>query len=357
MCYKVRLITLFISLFIISNIQAQGSKKEEALKLGVQAIKLIDEGKTAESITLLEEAQKLDPDNINYPYEIAYAKYIDKDYAAAGKILEKLSKHKDVSDNIFQLLGNSYSMQKQPEKALEAYDRGLKVFPKSGKLFLEKGNIYWMKDDFLKALEFYEDGIEADPKFPSNYYRATRIYCSSSEKMWGLIYGEIFMNMERSTSRTAEISELLYETYVGAIDVSSDTSSSIHFCRVIITAPEKGKFKMPFCMTYEQSMILAIIGEKEINLSALNNIRTRFIEFYFNEKKDKEYPNILFSFNKKIMDAGHFDAYNNWLLMKGDEESSIKWAESHPGKWESFIKWFTDNRLVIDEKNYFHSEQ
>lgn len=39
---------------------------------------------------------------------------------------------------------------------------------------------------------------------------------------------------------------------------------------------------------------------------------------------DKEYPNILFSFQKQVKDAGHIEAYNHWILMKGDEEAFQK---------------------------------
>lgn len=57
------------------------------MKKGLEAIKLMDNGKFDESIKLLEEAQKLDPKKFDYPYEIAYAHYIQEDYKGAIKIL------------------------------------------------------------------------------------------------------------------------------------------------------------------------------------------------------------------------------------------------------------------------------
>ena len=53
--------------------------------------------------------------------------------------------------------------------------------------------------------------------FPSNFYRLALLYLSSSDKLSGLIYAEIFMNLKRSTQRTKEMSKLIYETYKGAI--------------------------------------------------------------------------------------------------------------------------------------------
>ena len=47
--------------------------KDKALEKGRTAIELMDNGKIDESIELLKEAQKLDPDRFDYPYELAYA--------------------------------------------------------------------------------------------------------------------------------------------------------------------------------------------------------------------------------------------------------------------------------------------
>jgi len=61
-------------LLIIAGQFAYGqTDKEKALEKGKQAVKLEDEGKFEEAIKLLDEAQKLDPDCISYPYELAYS--------------------------------------------------------------------------------------------------------------------------------------------------------------------------------------------------------------------------------------------------------------------------------------------
>src|SRR5690554_4300315 len=84
--------------------------KEKAYDLGMKAIKEMEAGNIKESIKLLEESKKLDPDNIDYPYEIAYAHYLDKNYKDAIKILKGLAKHDKVNDRIYQMLGNCYDM-------------------------------------------------------------------------------------------------------------------------------------------------------------------------------------------------------------------------------------------------------
>lgn len=338
------------------------TNKEKARELGLKAVTLMDSGEIEESLKLLKEATKLDPDNFNYPYETAYANYAKQDYKTAIKILEKLKTHKDVEPALFQLLGNSYDMTGKRELAFEAYDEGIAKFPNSGSLYLEKGNVHWALNEYNKALDYYEKGIEMDPKFPSNYYRATRIYCNSSEEVWGMIYGEIFMNLERNSKRTVEISKLLFDTYKKEIKFTSDSTMSVSFSQnatINIDDLSSGKdFKLPYGIgVYEPTLIMSLIGVKAIDINTLDGVRTRFLDAYYKGENYKSYPNVLFDYQKRIQTAGHLEAYNHWILMKGDETNFKAWQIDNKKKWDDFVTWFTENGLVIDQNNRFSTSQ
>ena len=355
--------TIVLLLFIVIGQIAYGQTDEDkALEKGQTAIELMDNGKIDESIKLLKEARKLDPDRFDYPYELAYAQYLKENYKEVIKILERNIDHKDVSERLFQLLGNSYDVLGKTDKANEAYNAGLKKFPNSGMIYLEKGNVYWGKKEYGQALSFYEKGIEVDPGFPSNYYRATLIYCSSTEEVWGMIYGEIFMNLERNSQRTSEISKLLFDTYKSEIKFTSDTSFSVSFSRNssinISDLNDPGKIKLPFGIgAYEPTFMMSMISEKSIDLNSLDRIRKNFVETYFENGNDKKYPNILFDYQNNVLKAGHLEAYNHWILMKGDEEAFGIWHTSNSAKWNNFVTWFTDNGLEVNNSNKFYSGQ
>lgn len=355
--------TIGLLLFItVGQIAFGQTNKEKALAKGQEAINLMDNGKLDESIKLLEEAQELDPEMFDYPYEMAYANYAKEDYKSAIKILEKNTDHKDVTERLFQLLGNSYDALGKSDKAFEAYDAGLKKFPNSGMIYLEKGNVHWNKKEYDKALPFYEKGIEVDPRFPSNYYRAARIYCGSTEEVWGMIYGEIFMNIERNSKRTSEISKLLFDTYKSEIKFSSDTSFSVSFSKNatinINELKEPGKMKLPFGVgVYEPTLMFSMLSAKSIDINSLDIIRNTFIDNYFKNGHEKAYPNVLFSYQKQVKEAGHIEAYNHWILMKGDEDGFDKWHSTNKEKWDSFVTWFGDNGIKINDTNKFYSGQ
>jgi len=332
------------------------SDKEIALTKAKEAIKIMDEGKIEESIKLLEECQKLDSENHIYPYEIAYAYFLKKDYKKAIKILKKVKKYKDINSQVYQMSGNCYSYLGEPNEAIKEYEEGMKLFPNSGNLHLEKGNIFLVKEEYNEAIKNYEKGIEVDPTFASNYYRLAKLFLNSKDKLSGLIYGEIFMNLERTTQRTQELSELMYNTYKSSITIRKD-SSKIDFCDVILdasTIKPGGDIKLPLCAIFGKNFILSIINESNIDLNSLSSIRTKFLENYF-RNDFKSYPNVLFEYQKKILENNFFDAYNHYLFQIGAQEEFNKWLESNGEEYEEFVEWYikNENIIAITKENKF----
>ena len=357
----IKTIGLILLIMTAQTLYGQTTNEEKAIVKIREAIQLMDKGKLDESIKLLQEAQKLDPENLDISYELALAHYMKKDYEGAIKIMEKHIDHKNVTDQMFQIIANSYDMLGKPDKAFEYCDLGLKKFPNSGILYLSKGIVYEKQGKPAEAVVNYEKGIEVAPQFPSNYYRAALIFFNSTEEVWGMIYGEIFMNLERNTARTEQISKLLYDVYKSEIKFTKDkieVSFSQNAAINVTDLANIGNMKLPFGPgVYEMTLLLSILPEKIININTLNTIRTKFVENYFAQGHNKTYPNVLFDYQKKVKDAGHLEAYNYWILMKGDEAGFDKWKSKNTAKWDNFVRWFTANGLKLDDKNKFYREQ
>lgn len=359
---------LILSLFLFSAFPLLSqTKKEKAKSLMNTAITEMDNGKTAKAISLLNEAKKLDPDDITYDYEIAFAYNIDKNYKKVIKICEKLTKHKDVFKEVYQMLGNAYDYSGKSNEAIKAYERGMKVFPNAGNLYLERGNMDLVKEKYDAALAFYLKGIDVDPMYPSNYYWCARIYLSSENEYLGMIYGELFVNLERNSKRTIEMSELLFATYKNEIVFSGDTSVSVSFASNTIHLSENelndqnsaDKLLQQLTKTnfglsvYEMDLSLAVIGESKINLASLNRIRANFLENYYANNHHVKYPNVLFAFQKNIEEEGYLEAYNYWILSQGSPDEFKRWTKANPSEWDAFIEWFNPNPISIDQGNKF----
>lgn len=336
------------------------SDKDLALEKGREAIRLMDNGEFDKSIKLLEEAQKLDPKDYNYPYELGYAYYAQEDYKKALKYFQTCLKMEKSYDRIYQMIGNTQDILGDRSAAFETYEAGLKKCPSSGGLHLEMGNMYLAKEEYNDALAWYEKGVQAEPNFASNYYWASKLYCHSSEEVWGMIYGELFLLKEPGTKRTSEISKLLYDTYKSQITFTSDTSYSVSFSAnstIVISDPKDLKnFKLPFGIgAYEPDLMISCLGQKEITLVSLNVIRSSFVSTWFAAKHNETYPVVLFDYQNELKKAGHLEAYNYWVLGSGNPDAFKVWKDKNTEKWDAFVNWFNDNQLIIKEKDAFYS--
>ncbi|HMN04556.1 MAG TPA: tetratricopeptide repeat protein [Flavobacteriales bacterium] len=350
------LITVTLTLAGSLQVHGQESRQGQAKAKGKEAVRLVDQGEFDKGIALLKQASKLDPGNIEYPYELGYAYYTKQEYDQAVKVLKPLVKEKDAFDLIYQLLGNSYDHLGKRGLALDTYKAGLKQFPHSGNLYLEMGVMQLAVEDFDAALSYFEQGIEAAPRHPSNYYWAAKLFCHSSEEVWGMIYGELFMNMERNSRRTTEMSKLLFDTYASEIQIQGDSSIRISFSKG--GAMTTGSTQLPYGIgVYEPVLSLATVGETAIDINSLDRIRSRFLDLYHQQGFDKSHPNALFAYQQQVKEAGHLEAYNHWILMKGDEDRFGEWAGSHKEEWDSFVAWFRENGLEPDEGHRFYRSQ
>lgn len=347
---------LIITLSILSfNVYSQ--RNEKAWIKAKAAIQLMDEGKIDESIKLLKECEKIDPEDYTYPYEIAYAYSLKKEYDSAIEVLEKTKKYKNINSQVYQLSGNCYDYKGDFEKAIAEYDKGIKKFPKSGSLHLEKGVALYGQKKYNEAVQSFEEGVTAEPMYPSNYYKLASMYLDSTDKLTGVIYGEIFMNLERSSKRTRTMSKMLFDTYKKSIQFKGD-ETKIDFCEVIIKAENlKKKLTLPLCGVFGTHFIMATLGQKEVTLKSLAEMRIEFIKNFYKEDY-KKYPNVLFQFQKELLDNENLQAYSIYLFQFGAEKEFDEWKINNGDKYDKFITWYTEpkNYFQVDKKTKFIKE-
>jgi tetratricopeptide (TPR) repeat protein len=337
--------------------------QEKAFQLGTEAIQLMDNGQINESIKLLEEAQKLDPESMLYPYEIAYAYYLQKDFQTVIQILTGIIDYPDANDQIFQMLGNSYSYSGIPEMALAAYAQGLEKFPHSGRLYLESGQIHYVFENYNQAISFWEQGIKAEPEFPSNYYWLAKIFASSNEMIWSLIYGELFMLLEPNTDRTYEISQLMYQNYLNSYTPSTESSGEFNLTEngfnLVINSQEEldnlNQTLFPFEGTFASCFAVSALNfVTDINLETIHQARQNFVvEWFSKDVYYESYSHSLIDFQKKLQEAGHMEAYNYWLISEGDYDNFYVWYEQNKDKFEAFADWYNAHPISLTPQDIY----
>jgi len=114
--------------------------ENQILQAGAQ---LHDAGKFDEAIAKYEEVLKTNATNMTALYELAYSYLGKKDLARAREAAIRGTEYRsDMLPMFYDLLGESYDANGEPEKAIEMYKLGLQVAPDASQLYYNMGITY-----------------------------------------------------------------------------------------------------------------------------------------------------------------------------------------------------------------------
>jgi len=317
----------------------------ESLDLTKEAITLIRDNRLSEAMKKLKEAQKLDGENFAADYWIAKIHFKKGEFQKSLDIMERIMKGSHKEDVMYQLLGNSYYRVGQKEKAMEIYKKGLSDFPYSGAIHFELGKADNDNGNTAGAFRNYEYGIRFDPEYSDNYYSASKMLLKEGNH-WGIIYGEIYLNMEPYTEEWKEMSKLMYETYKMKF---TSTESPIDPASLLVSDTAKTKFDEAYLNTQQIAFKNSAIDT--FSLFALHEIRKKFLENWIESGNADKYPNALFTFQKRMVDEGYFELYNYYMFSEGSDPEYSAYYDKHTSNIKSFKKWWRKNYLTMTNKN------
>lgn len=337
------LLLLVLSVISVSSL-AQVFSEEENERIDL-ALTYSDNGREDEAIAIYDELIKKHPDVSGLKFEKAYCYYQKQDYKNAYKTLKPTLSAPDANPQYFAVAGNAQDMMGKPKDALKTYQAGLEKFPDSGYLHLETGNVLIGLGYTAQGVGYYEHGIEVDPGFASNYYRAAQ-YLFSDYPIKSIIYAETHnLIYDPNGPRWPEVSKLLYDAYNENIHFEADTVRTTFARDRTITIDKKDvesgasptslleqMSRIARELSFSDAMNESVDAEAlkaaggQLTLAELTAIRRRFLE-HFEAKEQDRYP--VFAVQRKVLDAGHWEAYNMFMLREGRPEEFKAWLQDH----------------------------
>ncbi|MEO6611592.1 MAG: hypothetical protein ABIT05_05290 [Chitinophagaceae bacterium] len=308
---------LFFSLILLAQ-------PEDSKTLHETAKTFMRTGDFDNAIIVLIRALQQDSKNLEMQKDLVMSYYLKRDYAKALEGVKALLDRDDADVVTYQIAGNVYKALEQVKECEKLYGKALKKFPKSGALHSEYGELLWAEKDF-SAIQQWEEGIKVDPAYGGNYYNAALYYFYAKDKVWSLIYGEIFVNMESLSERGAAMKQQLLQAYKEKLFADAD----------LMKGEEKNKSE--FAKSFLEGMgKQASLANKGITTETLTMIRTRFILDWYATKAAK-FPFRLFDYQRQLLSEGMFDAYNQWLFGPSENLAAYdNWTKTHPDEYNGF---------------------
>ena len=330
---KVFSLLILSCLLLVNIVVAQNtSQLQETAKAFMR------QGDYSNAVLVLTKALQQAPQNTALAKDLALSYYYQKDNVKALEIIKPALDSKDADDQCFQIAGNIYKQLDQLKECEKVYRKGLKRFPESGPLYCELGEIVFV-DSKLEAIKNWEKGIETDPSYNKNYYNAARFYFFSADKVWAIIYGEMYANMDPTGIKTPEIKQLIFDSY-----------------KKLFTEPDikrSDKDKAGFVKSYMEVMSKqSSLTAGGINAEVLSMIRSRFTLDWFADKNRPAFK--LFSYHQQLLKEGLFEAYNQWLFGATENLSAYEnWIKTHNADYQAFSTLQKSRMFKVPINQYY----
>lgn len=376
--------------------------EKEAETLMFEAVTYMNDGNYKKALEYIEKALVLVPNKYEYQYEQALAYFKLKEYDKAIEILEKLTYDDKVSENTYQILAASYDFKGSKEDVFRTLKVGLTKFPSSGRLYYEKGvaELGLQKDN--DAIDSWEFGVNLDPNYGNNYYQLINKYKNSDNKLWALIYGEVFLNISQNMTKSQEISKVIYDIYKNNIYKVENTPQvlvtppSTEGLEIISGNKDKSKVKSKTKNNKKKTKESKSNSDKYIFRVSDNSTSSEFTKFVnglyntainemlngknkskyldkdgkltndgviklreefiklWSKSTDKNKKNVfLFDYCTKIEANGNFNIYSNLILSEGNPVEAEKWMRKNSSSINSYIKWQEKNPFRIERNTNY----
>jgi tetratricopeptide (TPR) repeat protein len=336
MIYKI--FCIIALLFVLNTGFAQDS---DVATMHETARSLMRQGDYENALQVLTKALQQEPNDIDLLKDQAFVLYLKRDFASSIDSCKKILARPDADVQTYQILGLSYKAIAEYKETDKMYKEALKKFPKSAVLYSEYGELLSENKNPDAAIKQWEKGIEADPNYSSDYYFASKYYAQKGNVLWGLLYGEIFVNIESLTKRTIEIKDILYGGYKKLFSAPQSLSKAKQTGTPFEKAVATNFFK------------LSTLMDSVVTPETLTQLRTRFILNWFNGPS-RQFPFRLFEHQRAMLEEGYFDAYNQWLVgASADTEKYQQWTLNHPDEVKAFQQFQHNVLFKIPADQYY----
>ncbi len=316
------------------------AQQEDVTQLHENAKKFMQQADYGNAVLILTRALQQDPQNLSIAKDLSLSYFFQKEDKMAINVIKPFVDNNNADDEAYQIAGTIYRRLGQEKEAEKNYKKALSLYPNSGGLYNDYGELLF-KQHNPDAIKQWEKGIEMDPSSVNNYYNASKYYYYQRNFVWCLIYGEIFINIESFTSRTAEIKDILLDGYK-KLFASPDLLSNLK---------DKSAFEIAYltCMNQQNSVVI-----RGINPETLTMIRTRFM-LDWNKNYDQKFPFKLFGLQEQLLEQGLFPAYNQWIFGASQNLAAYQnWTSNHSEETGNFKKFKESIIFKIPKGQYYH---
>ncbi len=203
---------LLLALVSVSTLPGWGqARSPEREKLSLQeGVALYDRGDFAGARTKYLEVLAANPKNETAHYELALTYSAEKNWQECIQTAEAgLKSAQRLRHGLYAMAGNCYDNAGQNDKAIRAYEKGLKDAPDDPQLLYNLAVGLKTAGKIEKAIQRAEDAVRAAPRYGSANLLLASLYAHRGDKVSALLSYLGFLEVEADTSRALGVARLV----------------------------------------------------------------------------------------------------------------------------------------------------
>jgi hypothetical protein len=185
---------------------------------------------------------------------------------------------------------------------------------------------------------------------PESYDLLATTFGNTTEKVWAVVYAEVYCNLDPNSERSDQIGKLMQQWYEKALAMQGNQIS----VSLSKNAESNSSAKQPpFETSFEMSLLLGFAmfkGETNpLSISALIGARRGQLAMWSMRKLPQTE---LIRWQETVTAAGHFEAYNHWLFKGALPEEFTKWRTGHEAQYNAWLEWQKIHKFVVDKPDF-----
>ena len=313
---------------------AIAQNNEEARALVKDGIRLNNDKKYPEAVDKFKQALKIDTGYLYADFELAFTLFnAEKGMEGLPHLNKVLNQSTSMLGGAYDLLGSIYDKDKQTDKAIAAYQAGIKAKPDFQRLYYNLGIVYFRTKRYPEAERCAIEAIKLEPTHASS----TRMYalvCFHQNKRAEALLGLCsFILLEPQTGRSAEaLGNIQHILQGGALKPEPGEMPHIIDANTValndaitrgVAEAAKKKFASPADLLAEQ----------------LKNIFTNIGQLAEKQIGNDFFRNYYAAYFYKLAQSANMPAFAHLIGASLNKDEYVKWAAAHSKEVADLDSW------------------
>jgi len=188
-----------------------------------KGVELYDEKKYSEACEYFNQIHPLDTNYLTAQYELSLTLIAQEKYQEAIDVSLKLIKLNTSEPLQYNILGTAYDNIKEYDKALSAYNVGLKKFPYNDNLMFNRSVVFEVKGEIKNAINSHIKHLNQNPFNPSTHLRLGILFLKEGFYTQSILSLTTFLMLEPASGRSLNVLNVFNQL----AEMSSDLANTV----------------------------------------------------------------------------------------------------------------------------------